>query len=215
MSNMGLERHLRGLGLGLPLLLTGGPERALRWTLREGLTSPLFAPAMRLGQAVRPLLHALTELRAALNQAGGGQRGAGLPRGLGDHRGRRDQAEDLFAVDHRKGRARMALEKLLHQLFDGDRTLHAQRFGPHEARHRLAGQGAAHQGLAQALGVARVLARKAAILAPSAQCPPAVRDGSARGARTGTLTDLPARVETLLTEAEAALLAVRDMLRRP
>jgi glycolate oxidase iron-sulfur subunit len=33
-------------------------ERALRWLLKEGLTSPLFAPAMKLGQAVRPLLPA-------------------------------------------------------------------------------------------------------------------------------------------------------------
>ena len=31
-------------------------ERAVRWLLKEGLTSPLFKPAMRLGQAVRPLL---------------------------------------------------------------------------------------------------------------------------------------------------------------
>ncbi|WP_295854292.1 glycolate oxidase subunit GlcF [uncultured Xylophilus sp.] len=31
-------------------------ERALRWTLKEGLTSPLFGPAMRVGQAVRGLL---------------------------------------------------------------------------------------------------------------------------------------------------------------
>jgi glycolate oxidase iron-sulfur subunit len=31
-------------------------ERALRWALKEGLPSPLFAPAMRLGQAVRGLL---------------------------------------------------------------------------------------------------------------------------------------------------------------
>jgi glycolate oxidase iron-sulfur subunit len=31
-------------------------ERALRWTLKEGLTSPAFAPAMQLGQAVRGLL---------------------------------------------------------------------------------------------------------------------------------------------------------------
>jgi len=31
-------------------------ERATRWLLKEGLTSPLFAPAMRLGQALRPLL---------------------------------------------------------------------------------------------------------------------------------------------------------------
>jgi len=32
------------------------PERAVRWLLREGLTSPLFGTAMRAGQAVRPLL---------------------------------------------------------------------------------------------------------------------------------------------------------------
>lgn len=32
------------------------PVRAVRWLLKEGLTSPLFAPAMKLGQAVRPLL---------------------------------------------------------------------------------------------------------------------------------------------------------------
>ena len=31
-------------------------ERALRWALKAGLTSPLFAPAMKLGQALRPLL---------------------------------------------------------------------------------------------------------------------------------------------------------------
>jgi len=31
-------------------------ERTVRWLLREGLTSPLFAPAMRVGQALRPLL---------------------------------------------------------------------------------------------------------------------------------------------------------------
>jgi len=33
-------------------------ERAVRWLLKEGLTSPLFAPAMKLGQAMRPLLPA-------------------------------------------------------------------------------------------------------------------------------------------------------------
>jgi glycolate oxidase iron-sulfur subunit len=33
-------------------------ERAVRWTLKEGLTSPLFAPAMKLGQLVRGLLPA-------------------------------------------------------------------------------------------------------------------------------------------------------------
>jgi glycolate oxidase iron-sulfur subunit len=31
-------------------------ERALRWTLKEGLTSPVFAPAMKAGRALRALL---------------------------------------------------------------------------------------------------------------------------------------------------------------
>ena len=31
-------------------------EKTVRWLLKEGLTSPLFAPAMKLGQLVRPLL---------------------------------------------------------------------------------------------------------------------------------------------------------------
>ena len=34
----------------------GVGSRALRWVLKEGLTSPLFGPAMKLGQAMRPLL---------------------------------------------------------------------------------------------------------------------------------------------------------------
>ncbi len=33
-------------------------ERAKRWLLKEGLTSPLFAPALKLGQALRPLVPA-------------------------------------------------------------------------------------------------------------------------------------------------------------
>ena len=33
-------------------------EKALRWLLKEGLTSPLFGPAMKMGQFVRPLLPA-------------------------------------------------------------------------------------------------------------------------------------------------------------
>jgi glycolate oxidase iron-sulfur subunit len=33
-------------------------ERAVRWLLKAGLTSPLFGPAMKLGQLVRPLLPA-------------------------------------------------------------------------------------------------------------------------------------------------------------
>ena len=31
-------------------------EKAMRWLLKEGLTSPLFTPAMKVGQALRPLL---------------------------------------------------------------------------------------------------------------------------------------------------------------
>ncbi|MCV2350779.1 glycolate oxidase subunit GlcF [Paucibacter sp. Y2R2-4] len=33
-------------------------ERSVRWLLKEGLTSPAFKPAMKLGQALRPLLPA-------------------------------------------------------------------------------------------------------------------------------------------------------------
>ncbi|CAN5918028.1 glycolate oxidase subunit GlcF [soil metagenome] len=33
-------------------------EKAVRWALKEGLTSPLFGPAMKLGQALRPLVPA-------------------------------------------------------------------------------------------------------------------------------------------------------------
>ncbi|MBL8341767.1 MAG: glycolate oxidase subunit GlcF [Rubrivivax sp.] len=33
-------------------------ERAVRWLLKQGLTSPLFGPAMKLGQLARPLLPA-------------------------------------------------------------------------------------------------------------------------------------------------------------
>jgi glycolate oxidase iron-sulfur subunit len=36
-------------------------ERAARWMLREGMTSPLFAPAMAVGKALRPLLPKLLQ----------------------------------------------------------------------------------------------------------------------------------------------------------
>ena len=39
-------------------------ERAVRWLLKEGLPSPLFAPAMKLGQLVRPLLPASLKNKA-------------------------------------------------------------------------------------------------------------------------------------------------------
>ncbi len=35
---------------------TQGHEKAMRWLLKAGLTSPLFGPAMKTGQLVRPLL---------------------------------------------------------------------------------------------------------------------------------------------------------------
>jgi len=48
------------LDIGRKLVETKVPrplgERALRWALKEGLTSALFAPAMKLGQQVRALL---------------------------------------------------------------------------------------------------------------------------------------------------------------
>jgi len=43
-------------------------EKAVRWLLKAGLTSPLFGPAMKLGQIVRPLLPAA--LKAKVPAAG-------------------------------------------------------------------------------------------------------------------------------------------------
>src|SRR3954469_7751474 len=49
----------------------GLPSKLLRWGLKEGLTSPLFAPAMKLGQSVRGLLpSALKEKVPAKQEAG-------------------------------------------------------------------------------------------------------------------------------------------------
>lgn len=47
------------------------PERALRWALKEGLPSPLFAPAMKVGQAVRGLLPAGLRAKVPAPQAPG------------------------------------------------------------------------------------------------------------------------------------------------
>ena len=44
-------------------------ERVLRWALKEGLPSPLFAPAMRVGQALRPLLPAALQAKVPVPQA--------------------------------------------------------------------------------------------------------------------------------------------------
>ncbi|WP_280153635.1 glycolate oxidase subunit GlcF [Piscinibacter sp. XHJ-5] len=51
-----------------------GGERAVRWLLKEGLTSPLFAPAMKLGQAVRPLLPAALKAKVAVKSGPGAHR---------------------------------------------------------------------------------------------------------------------------------------------
>jgi glycolate oxidase iron-sulfur subunit len=50
--------HLVDIGRKLVDDKVGRPagEKALRWALKEGLPSPLFAPAMAMGQLVRPLL---------------------------------------------------------------------------------------------------------------------------------------------------------------
>ncbi len=46
-------------------------EKAVRWVLKEGLPSPLFAPAMKLGQWVRPLLPAALKAKVPARQDSG------------------------------------------------------------------------------------------------------------------------------------------------
>ena len=46
-------------------------ERLLRWTLKEGLPSPWFAPAMKLGQSVRALLPAKLKAKVPRAQSAG------------------------------------------------------------------------------------------------------------------------------------------------
>ena len=46
-------------------------EKTIRWALKEGLTSPLFAPAMAMGQMVRPLLPASLKNKVPAKQAVG------------------------------------------------------------------------------------------------------------------------------------------------
>jgi glycolate oxidase iron-sulfur subunit len=57
------------------------PERAVRWLLKEGLTSPLFAPAMRVAQAMRPLLPAALQKNVPPRSS---EDTAGRP--IGEHR---------------------------------------------------------------------------------------------------------------------------------
>ena len=46
-------------------------QRALRWALKEGLPSPLFAPAMKLGQTVRGLLPAVLKAKVPAPRSAG------------------------------------------------------------------------------------------------------------------------------------------------
>ena len=46
-------------------------ERAVRWALKEGIPSPLFAPALGLGQAVRPLLPSALKAKVPPKQHAG------------------------------------------------------------------------------------------------------------------------------------------------
>lgn len=46
-------------------------EKMVRWALRHGLSSPLFAPAMRLGQAVRGVLPAALQAKVPAQQDAG------------------------------------------------------------------------------------------------------------------------------------------------
>jgi ferredoxin len=49
----------------------GPAPKALRWLLKEGLTSPLFGPAMKLGQAVRGLLPGTLKAKVPARQEAG------------------------------------------------------------------------------------------------------------------------------------------------
>src|SRR5260370_5725330 len=52
-------------------------ERTVRWLLREGLTSRLFAPAMRAGQAIRRLLPDILKDKVPPRSNGRAKAGAG------------------------------------------------------------------------------------------------------------------------------------------
>jgi len=58
-------------------------ERAVRWLLREGLTSRLFAPAMRVGQAMRQLLPDILKDKVPPRSNRGAKGSAGARAGAG------------------------------------------------------------------------------------------------------------------------------------
>jgi glycolate oxidase iron-sulfur subunit len=47
------------------------PQKIVRWALKEGLTSPLFGPAMAMGQLMRPLMPAVLKSKIPAKQAKG------------------------------------------------------------------------------------------------------------------------------------------------
>src|SRR5450830_134928 len=65
--------HLLDIGRKLVDAKVARPlgERALRWALKEGLPSPLFGPAMKMGQLVRPLLPAVLKSKVPAQQGAG------------------------------------------------------------------------------------------------------------------------------------------------
>jgi glycolate oxidase iron-sulfur subunit len=65
--------HLLDIGRKLVDAKVARPlaERGLRWVLKEGLPSPLFAPAMALGQWVRPLLPDALKAKVPVKQEAG------------------------------------------------------------------------------------------------------------------------------------------------
>ena len=65
--------HLMDIGRKLVDAKVARPatESTLRWALKEGLPSPLFGPAMKLGQMVRPLLPAKLQNKVPVAQPAG------------------------------------------------------------------------------------------------------------------------------------------------
>ena len=65
--------HLVDIGRELVEATVSRPlvERAARWVLREGLSSPLFAPTLRVGQWLRPLLPAALQSKVPVRRSGG------------------------------------------------------------------------------------------------------------------------------------------------
>jgi glycolate oxidase iron-sulfur subunit len=55
-------------------------ERAARWTLKEGLTSKLFAPALRIGRALRPILPKVLKDKIPERGAGSARNPMGVTR---------------------------------------------------------------------------------------------------------------------------------------